>query len=92
MKFFSTLFARFFTMMRNGVYFIVIALLVAELIKICISYQFFELGKSNPVARCKREFFPFFKQVKGRVKPLLCGLLGTELSGLDNREPEQSKI
>ena len=37
-------------------------------------------------------FFLSFKQVRGRVKPLLCGLLGTELNGLDNRESGQSKI
>ena len=66
--------------------------LVADLIKICISYQFFDLGKSNPVAPCKRDFFPFFKQVRGRVKPLLCGLLGTELNGLESWESGQSKI
>ena len=36
--------------------------------------------------------FLFFKQVRGRVKPLLCELLETELSGLDNRESGQLKI
>ena len=51
-------------MMSNGVYFIVIALLVAELIKICISYQFFDWGKSNPVAPCKRDFFRYLSKLK----------------------------
>ena len=36
MKFFISLFERSFKMMKNGVYFIVIALLVAELFKILV--------------------------------------------------------
>ena len=36
MKFFISLFERAFKMMKNGVYFIVIALLVAELSKILV--------------------------------------------------------
>ena len=36
--------------------------------------------------------FLFFQQVTGRVKPLLCELLETELSDLDNRGSGQLKI
>lgn len=46
--------------------------------------------ESNGILQAR--LFLFFKQVRGRVKPLVCGLLGTELSGLDNGESGQSKI
>ena len=52
----------------------------------------FQPSKIESNGTLKARFFLFFKQVRGRVKPLVCGLLGTELSGLDNRESGQSKI
>ena len=44
----------------------------------------FQLSKIESNGILKARLFLFFKQVRGRVKLLVCGLLGTELSGLDN--------
>ena len=51
----------------------------------------FQPSKIESNGTLKARFFCSLSKLEG-VKPLLCGLLGTELNGLDNRESGQSKI
>ena len=52
----------------------------------------FQPSKIESSRTLQARYFLLLKQVRGRVKPLLCRLLGTELNGLDNRESGQSKL